>query len=87
MPYFLYIVRCSDNSLYCGITTDLERRVKEHNSGSAKAAKYTRNKGPVVLIYSEEFNDRSTASKQEWAVKHFSKEEKEKLVASAKHTP
>jgi len=66
--YYLYIVRCSDNTLYTGITTKLERRIEEHNH-SAKGAKYTRTRRPVVLVYSEEYLDRSKASKREYEIK------------------
>jgi len=62
------MVRCSDETLYTGITTNLERRVKEHN-GSEKGAKYTRARRPVELVYSEEFPDRSEASKREFFIK------------------
>lgn len=78
--YYLYIVRCADNSLYCGITTNLERRLKEHNSHNKKSAKYTRYKQPVVLVYSEKFTDRSSGLKKEWQIKKLSKKEKELLV-------
>ena len=66
--YYVYIVQCSDNTLYTGIATELERRVKEHNE-SAKGAKYTRVRRPVKLVYSEKYPDRSSASKREYAIK------------------
>ena len=78
--YFFYIVRCKDNSLYCGITTDLERRVEEHNSSTGKGAKYTRAKGPVTLVYFEEYATKSQSMKREYEVKQWRKEEKEKLI-------
>ena len=83
MPYFFYLLRCSDNSLYSGITTDLTRRVREHNGqlkGVEKGAKYTRVRRPVQLVYSEQFASRSEASKREYEVKHMDKEEKEQLL-------
>jgi len=66
--YFVYILRCADDTLYTGITTDLERRVEEHNS-SVKGAKYTCSRRPVTLVYSENHEDRSRASKREYEIK------------------
>lgn len=66
--YYVYIVLCSDDTLYTGIARDLERRINEHNS-SQKGAKYTRVRRPVHLIYSEEFPNRSLASKREYEIK------------------
>lgn len=77
--YFTYIVQCADNTLYTGITTDLERRVIEHNQDE-KWAKYTRMRRPVVLIYSEAYATRSEASKREYEIKQLTKKEKEELV-------
>lgn len=78
--YYFYIVRCIDNSLYAGITTDIKRRVEEHNAKNAKTAKYTRAKGPVKLVYVEQFQNRSEASKREYQVKQWKKEQKENLI-------
>ena len=77
--WFVYIVRCADNSLYTGITTDLARRTREHNFGN-KGAKYTFFKRPVVLVYSESARDRSSALKREAAMKKLSKSAKEQLL-------
>ena len=78
--WFVYIVRCKDGTLYTGITTDLERRVNEHNT-SNKGAKYTRSKRPVQLVYHETYPNRSEASKREYMIKkRLSKEEKEELI-------
>ena len=66
--YFVYIVECADDTLYTGIATELGRRIEEHNS-SDKGAKYTRTRRPVYLVYSEEYPDRSTASKREYEIK------------------
>ncbi|NQV00116.1 MAG: GIY-YIG nuclease family protein [Parcubacteria group bacterium] len=77
--YHLYILKCSDNTLYTGITTDLSRRIKEHNS-SKLGAKYTRNRQPVKLVYSKEFANRSKASKEEMNMKKLSRKEKLELV-------
>jgi len=78
--WFVYMVRCVDNSLYTGITTDLKRRVAEHNSTGHLAAKYTRTRQPVKLVYCEQQASRSTASKREYALKRLSKKAKEALV-------
>lgn len=66
--YYVYILQCADNTLYTGITTELERRVEEHNH-SDKGAKYTRLRRPVTLMYSEKHEDRSSASKREYEIK------------------
>ena len=66
--YYVYMVKCADDTLYTGIATELERRVEEHNS-SDKGAKYTRVRRPVELVYSETCLDRSTASKREYEIK------------------
>ena len=79
MNYFIYMVKCSDDSLYTGITTDIQRRIKEHNS-SDKGAKYTKVRRPVTLVYTEECEDRSSASKREYEIKHFSRKEKLDLL-------
>lgn len=78
--YYVYIVKCSDETLYTGIATELERRIKEHNN-SDKGSKYTRVRRPVTLLYSEEYPDRSTASKREYEIKKkMSRAEKLVLV-------
>ena len=80
MPYFVYILRCSDNTLYTGIARDLDKRLHEHNHSPA-GAKYTRSRRPVVLAYSELCEDKSTALKRELAVKKLSRSEKLSLIA------
>ncbi len=77
--YIVYIVQCADNTLYTGITNELERRIQEHNS-SDKGAKYTRARRPVVLAYQEEHIDRSSASKREYVIKKMSRKYKLKLI-------
>lgn len=74
----LYILRCGDGTLYTGITTDVARRFDEHSSG--KGAKYTRGRGPLVLVYQEECGDKSAASRREWEIKALSREEKLQLI-------
>jgi putative endonuclease len=83
MTYFLYMLRCADDTLYTGITTDLDRRLVEHNgSGIAggAGAKYTRARRPVQLVYTKKYKDRSGASVAEAAMKKLTREEKLKLV-------
>lgn len=77
--WHVYMVECTDGTLYSGVTTDLVRRITEHNS-SEKGAKYTRAKRPVKLVYSEELPDRSTASKREYELKQLPREEKLALI-------
>ena len=73
------MLECSDGTLYTGITTDLERRLDEHNN-SPKGAKYTRARRPVVLVYSEELESRSEASKREYVIKKMNRQEKIGLI-------
>jgi len=80
--YYVYLLECDDQSIYTGITTDLERRFKEHQSGkSGKGANYTNAKGAVKIVYSEEHPDRSTASKRESEIKKMSRQEKLEMIA------
>ncbi len=79
--YTVYILQCSDGTFYTGITTELSRRVEEHNS-SEKGAKYTKARRPVSLVYQEYCDDRSSASKREYQIKKLSREKKIKLIAS-----
>jgi predicted GIY-YIG superfamily endonuclease len=78
--WFVYIVRCNDDSLYTGVTTDVVRRVDQHNSG--RGAKYTRSRRPVRGVWEAMADSRSTAQKIESSIKKLSKEEKEKLVVN-----
>jgi len=75
----VYILQCSDDTLYTGITTDIARREHEHNH-TKRGAKYTRLRRPVKLVYSEECENRSSASKREYEIKHFSRKEKLQLI-------
>lgn len=77
--WYVYIVRCRDNTLYTGITTDPEARVVEHNSGQ-NAAKYTRARRPVELLYTEPADSRSAALKREMAIKRLSRQAKLALI-------
>ena len=76
--WHLYVVQCSDDSLYTGITTDLSRRISEHNQG--KGAKYTRGRGPVSIVYTESHPDRSSASKAESAFKKLTRKKKLEVI-------
>lgn len=76
---YIYIVKCNDDTLYTGWTTDLKRRIKCHNSG--KGAKYTRCRLPVELVYFEEYEDKSTALKREYEIKQLSRSKKLLLIA------
>ncbi|NVK21555.1 MAG: GIY-YIG nuclease family protein [Kangiellaceae bacterium] len=81
--WHLYILRCADDTLYTGITLDLERRFEEHNSNGPKCAKYLRGRQPLTMIYHTEFDDKSAALKAELKVKKLTKAQK-KLLASGK---
>ncbi len=79
--FYVYILKCADNSLYTGFTNNVEARVRTHNAG--KGAKYTRGRGPVELLYTESFEGRSEALKREAAIKHLNRDQKLRLIASA----
>ena len=76
--FHVYLLVCRDNTLYCGYTNDLEKRMAAHNSG--RGAKYTKSRLPVRLVYSEVFHDKSEALKREWAVKKMRRKEKLELI-------
>lgn len=73
-PWFVYIIRCRDGTLYTGVTTDLKRRLKEHNGG--KGARYTRSRLPVKLLYAEPCGNRSLALVREYEIKSLPKNKK-----------
>jgi len=77
---FVYIVRCADDTLYTGWTTDLDRRIAQHNAG--RGAAYTRQRGPVTLVYREELPDRGAAMRREVAIKKLDRPRKERLIAA-----
>ncbi len=81
--YYLYILRCSDGSLYCGQTKDLDRRMKEHNSDGSKS-KYTRTRRPVRLVYFEKYQTVNEVLRREWQVKRWSRSKKEALIQGSK---
>jgi len=80
MTYYFYILRCSDNSLYCGQTNNLQRRVYEHNFNKNKSAKYLRGKTPVKLAYFETYSTLQEAMKREIQIKKWPKAKKEALI-------
>ena len=75
---YTYILRCSDDTLYTGWTTDLQRRIKTHNA--KKGAKYTKNRTPVRLVYYEIYETKEEALRREYAIKQLSRSEKLKLI-------
>ena len=80
MSAWVYLVRCRDGSLYCGWTVDTAKRVLAHNSG--KGAAYTRNRGPVELVWCEECTDRSAAMRREAAIKRLPRPRKLALLGA-----
>lgn len=80
--WYLYILRCRDDTLYTGITTDVEKRLEAHRSG--KGAKYTRGRGPLELVYREECSSHSDALKRELKIKALPRQEKIKLMETCR---
>lgn len=86
--HFVYVLKCADDTLYTGYTTDLDKRLTEHNGeGDTKTtlsagAKYTRGRRPVEIVYHEKFGTRSEAMQREYAIKQLKRKEKEELIAS-----
>ena len=78
--WHVYIVKCKDGSLYTGITTNLKRRVRQHNGEIKGGAKYTRSRRPVKLVWSMTLSNRSTASKEEYRIKQLSRKEKLRII-------
>jgi len=78
-PWYVYMVLCRDGSLYTGIAKDIEKRIKEHNSGRT-GAKYTRSRRPVKLVYQEKVLSRSDASKREYIIKQMTATGKKALI-------
>jgi putative endonuclease len=77
----VYILRCADDSLYTGVAIDVARRFEEHQSKGPRAAKYTRGRGPLKLVYTKGIGNRSEACAEEYRIKRLSKAEKEQLIA------
>lgn len=80
-PWYVYILKCADSTLYTGITIDVTRRVDEHNYNNKLAAKYTRVRRPVKLVYQEKLKSRSLATKREKAIKKLKREDKKALLS------
>ncbi len=78
--WFVYMVRCRNNALYTGMTTDVERRTAEHRSGRRRSAKYTRFSAAVELVYQVQLEDRSLAARAEYRIKQLTKADKETIV-------
>lgn len=78
--WHIYLIRTASNALYCGITTNVERRFEEHQQGGAKAARFLRGKGPLTLAWSQAVGTRSEALKLEYRIKRLSKQAKERIV-------
>jgi len=76
--WHLYLIRCNDGSLYTGITTDVQRRLTDHQN--SRGARRLRGRGPLELVFSQQIGDRSLAQQLEWQIKRWSKTEKERLV-------
>jgi len=79
MPYFVYILECSDGSLYTGIAKDVTKRLNEHNN-SKKGAKYTKARRPLKLVHVEQLEDKGSALKREYAIKQFTRLQKLSLI-------
>ena len=80
--WWVYLLKCADDSLYCGVTIDTQRRVDEHNNDNKKGAKYTKSKRPVVLVYQQKCESRKDACQQEYKIKKLTRKKKLSLVAS-----
>ena len=78
MPWYVYILRCGDGTLYTGTTDDVGRRLAAHRAG--RGAKYTRGRGPLELVYVEEQLDKSAALRREWEIKRLRREQKEQMI-------
>jgi putative endonuclease len=77
-PYFVYILECADGTYYTGSTNDIERRFSAHQNG--KAAKYTRGRGPVKLVYQESCESKGNALSREHSIKRLTRKEKQMLI-------
>ena len=77
-PWWVYLIRCGDGSLYCGIARDVDRRLQQHTTG--QGARYTRGRGPLTVVYREPAGDRPGALRRERAIKRLSREDKEILA-------
>ena len=76
--HYTYMLKCKDNTYYTGYTNNLEKRIQAHNEG--KGAKYTKGRGPVELVYYEEYADKQTAMRREWEMKQLSRSRKDAII-------
>ncbi len=81
--WHVYLIRCGDDSLYCGIATDVARRFSEHEGQGPKSAKYVRGRLPLKIVYRREVGNRSEATREEMRIKKLSRSEKTKLISAA----
>ena len=79
MKWFLYVLQCSDGTYYTGVTTDMKRRLNEHNT-SKRGAKYTKTRRPVKLVYLSGYESRSSAQKAEYKFKQLTRKQKEAII-------
>ena len=79
-PWWVYLLQCSDQTLYAGITTDLQRRIQEHNGATSGGARYTRSRRPVRLVWFEPSKSRSAASQREATIRKLTHAQKERLI-------
>jgi putative endonuclease len=82
--WFVYMVRCADDTLYTGIAKDVARRVEEHNSDNTRGANYTRARRPVTLVYTQAVESRSAAAKREYEIKQLTRSGKDELLKRAR---
>ena len=85
--WWVYLLQCNDQSLYVGITTDLKRRLQEHNGMTPGGARYTRSRRPVRLVWSEPSDSRSAAAQREAAIRKLSRMQKERLIQASMGEP
>ena len=85
MKWFLYVLQCSDGTYYTGVTTNIKRRLKEHNN-SKLGAKYTRARRPVEIVYVSEYDNRSSAQKAEYKFKQLTRKQKESIINERQQT-
>lgn len=79
--WVVYLLQCSDNTIYCGVTNNLQRRLRQHNGEIKGGARYTSARRPCALIYQEIYEDKSQAMKREYEIKQLSRIEKQRLVS------
>ena len=84
MSWYVYLLKCADDSYYTGISTDLKRRLREHNEDDKKAAKYTRARRPLVMVYFDLCESRSDAGSREYEIRKLTKKQKIALASSMK---